>query len=464
MPPVDWRDVARVTIDMLPDVALLEIFDFYLGNGTRVQPVQAWHKLVHVCRNWRNVVFGSPRRLNLRLCCTNSTPVRETIDAWPLLPILVVGREKGGVDNIVAALEHNDRICQVDLSDSPSSDMDKVLAAMQRPFPALTYLRLWSRVETVPVDPSSFLGGSAPPQLQQLRLSSIPFPGIPKLLLSATHLVNLELQSIPHSGYISPEAMVTGLAALTSLESFNISFKSPRSHPGRKSRRPPPPTRTLLPALNQLLFHGVSEYLDDLVARIDAPLLNKLEMTFLYQLIFDSPQLIQFIRRTPNIKACDKVCVEFSDSRVLATTFVGAFELAISCTQSDWQLSSLAQVFSSGFFPAVKLLYILDQELNSRNTPSSQEDIQVETSQWLEVLHPLTAVKDLYISRGFTPRIAPTLQELVGGRVTEVLPALQTLHPVETLPSGSVQESIGKFVAARQLAGRPIAVSRWSYY
>jgi hypothetical protein len=108
----------------------------------------------------------------------------------------------------------------------------------------------------------------------------------------------------------------------------------------------------------------------------------------------------------------------------------------------------------------VKLLYILDQEWNSRNTPSSQDDIQVETGQWLEVLHPLTAVKDLYISQGFAPRIALTLQELVGGRVAEVLPALQTLHPGVTLPSGPVQESIGKFVAARQLAGCPVTVSQ----
>ena len=36
----DWCDVARVTIDILPDIALLQIFDFYLDRhgsaiGTR---------------------------------------------------------------------------------------------------------------------------------------------------------------------------------------------------------------------------------------------------------------------------------------------------------------------------------------------------------------------------------------------------------------------------------------------
>jgi hypothetical protein len=52
------------------------------------------------------------------------------------------------------------------------------------------------------------------------------------------------------------------------------------------------------------------------------------------------------------------------------------------------------------------------------------------------------------------------VRELVEERVTEVLPALQTFF-LEPLPSGHVQESIGQFVAARRLAGRPIVVSRW---
>jgi len=53
-PTVNWCYVARMTIDILPDNALLEIFDFYL-DGARIE---AWITLVHVCRNWRSVVFG----------------------------------------------------------------------------------------------------------------------------------------------------------------------------------------------------------------------------------------------------------------------------------------------------------------------------------------------------------------------------------------------------------------------
>ncbi|KAH9991426.1 hypothetical protein BJV77DRAFT_529009 [Russula vinacea] len=76
----------RVTIDNLPDLVLLGIFDFYMGEDPDDEGIEAWHTLVHVCRNWRNVVFGSPRRLNLQLYCTARTPVKQTLDVWPLFP------------------------------------------------------------------------------------------------------------------------------------------------------------------------------------------------------------------------------------------------------------------------------------------------------------------------------------------------------------------------------------------
>jgi hypothetical protein len=459
--------VARATIDMLPDVALLKIFDCYVNGeqpGIHRSRIEAWHTLVHVCRNWRNVVFGSPRRLGLQLCCTEATPVRETLDIWPPLPILVSYYSPiWGMDNTFAALEHKDRISYLDLNKVPSSHSEKVLETMQHPFPALKFLGLEFSDETVPVDPASFLGGSAP-RLGYLRLGRIPFPGLPNLLLSATHLADLTLLRVPHSGYISPEGMVACLSMLTRLRSLVFGFESPRSRPDRNSRQPPPPTvtRTLLPVLTMLWFRGVGEYLEDLVARIDAPLLDNLQATFFHQLIFDTPQLTRFISRTPKLNAPNNARLAFSGKDVsvtLSRTFDREIKLAISCSQSDWQLSSLAQVCSSSFpqapILAVEHLFIVRASQRSR----WKDDI--ENSQWLELLHPFTAVKGLHIPQEFTPRVAPALQELVGERVTEVLPALQTLFLEEPLSSGPVQEAIGKFVAARQLADCPIVVSRW---
>jgi hypothetical protein len=379
---------------------------------------------------------------------------------WPPLPIVIVHKcGKLSDDSIIAALEHNNRIYRVNFWNISNSLSEKVLAAMQKPFPALTSMQLGFEDETTPVDPDLFLGGSAP-GLQSLYLHCIPFPRLPKLLLSATHLVKLSLTRLPHSGYISPDAMATCLSVLTRLESLSIKFESPRSRPDRRNRRPPPRTRTLLPVLNFLWFTGVSEYLEDLLARIDAPLLKTLFITFFHQLIFDTPRFTQLIC-PPKFRAHGETHVNFSDSRVLVTTetFGVLLDLEISCSQSDWQLSSLAQVSSSSFLrdliPKVEYLYFENEWVLHR----WQDDI--EDSQWLELLHPFITVKDLYISEEFVPRIVPALRELTGDRVTEVLPALQTLFLDDPHPSGLVQEAIEQFVAARQLAGHPIAVSHW---
>jgi hypothetical protein len=131
----------------------------------------------------------------------------------------------------------------------------------------------------------------------------------------------------------------------TLLESLTIVFESPLSRPNQKSRRPPPSTRTIFPALTRLEFKGVSEYLEDVVARIDAPLLDSIYITFFNQLIIDIPQLAQFMRRTARFLAANEayVCSDHSDVWVgyLPPTDISGKRsgLRISCEGLDWQLS-----------------------------------------------------------------------------------------------------------------------------
>jgi hypothetical protein len=275
---------------MLPDDVLVEIFDFYVNIEILLDtPQMTWHALVHVCRRWRYLVFASPRRLNLRLEYGGHGPMSEVLDAWPVLPVILISRAANlpdpksdqRWDNMVAALEseHYNRICEIYISDMTNSRWERFAAAMQKPFPELTHLEVSVYGDLVPVLPDSFLGGSAP-RLRELRLRSIPFPSMPKLLLSANGLVTLSLWDIPDSGYISPDAMATALTVMTRLESLDLQFRSPRSRPDPASRPLPPPTRFVLPALTELTFKGVYEYLEDLLARIDAPLLYYLSSHF----------------------------------------------------------------------------------------------------------------------------------------------------------------------------------------
>jgi hypothetical protein len=203
--------------------------------------------------------------------------------------------------------------------------------------------------------------------------------------------------------------------------------------------------------------------MEDLVARIDTPRLNSLDVTFFHQLIFDAPQFVQFIGRAQNWNAPEAAVLTFYDGAVRVTlpprTFAhGELNLGVSCSPSDWQLDSLAQVCSSSLppLPTVENLYVHKPQHMEQNW---QDDIEI--TQWLELFHPFTTVKNLYLSEDFASRIATFLQELARGRMTEALPALQNLFVEGLQPSGRVHESIGKFVAARQLFGHPIAVSRW---
>ena len=462
-----------MSIDMLPDDVLLEIFDFCVNEDPDEdlhdedfkKAAEKWQTLVHVCRRWRSVVFGSPRRLNLQLVCTSETPARDTLDVWPSLPLLIRDSDHPteGMDDFIAVLEHSNRVVKIDLHNVNDPDLETVLAAMRVPFLELTDLMLHSDDGMVSVLPDSFLGGSAP-RLQILWLDRIPFPGLLKLLLSATNLVTLRLCRIPHSGYFSPEAIVTALSTLTTLDHLVIQFENPQSCPDWESRRLPPPNRFVLPVLTYFWFKGVCEYLEDLVIRIDTPRLNKLYITLFNQIVFDTPQFAQFISRSPTLETFEKALVifEHNAARVnLSSPQISGFgrlKVRIPCMELDWQVSSMEQVFALCLPPLSTL-----EDLYIYESPYSQPVWQgnIENMLWLELLQPFPAVKNLYLSKEFARRVMPALQELIEGRTTEVLPTLQNIFLEELQPSGTVQEGIQQFIATQQVASNRVAVSRW---
>jgi hypothetical protein len=208
-----------------------------------------------------------------------------------------------------------------------------------------------------------------------------------------------------------------------------------------------------------LQFNGTSDYLEDLVVRVDAPLLDNLKVSNFHEIIHDTTQLAQFINHTPKLKAHDGAHVAFHYSGV-CLTFPRLFEkrVEISYEVADWQVSSVAQVctsLSQALSATVERLYICGDYARWRG------DIRVENDHWLEFLRPFTSVKSLYLSRVIVQRIAPALQELIGERVAGVLPALQILFLEDLDLSGPVQEAIGSFVSGRRFSSHPVAVSHW---
>ncbi|KAH9013754.1 hypothetical protein EDB85DRAFT_2157948 [Lactarius pseudohatsudake] len=201
-----------ITINVLPDNVLLDIFDTCRKDH---DPSRSHHP----------ILFGSPRRLDLHILCTNGTRVRENLNIWPPFPIAIQYPSYKTLtpddeDSLFAALEHLGRIRHIDLG-LTGPQLREVATMMQVSFPILTHLALGWKDERPPPLPSGFLGGSIP-RLQHMHLNGVLFPALPVLLSSISDLTFLSLDDIPHEGYIAPEEM----AAYSGLERAGNGLRS----------------------------------------------------------------------------------------------------------------------------------------------------------------------------------------------------------------------------------------------
>ena len=457
---------------------LLEIFCLYLDSDRfdddqEWLPAQVaddeWHTLVHVCCKWRRLMFACPRRLKLRLLCTDARPVRNKLNVWPELPIvisaIITKPRRQGTNNIIYTLKRHDRVHKIHIRHPPNSLLKK-MAEMNMPFPALAHLELTSEDEDPAVLPKSFLGGSAP-RLRRIWLRGISFPQLGKLLSSTRDLVTLSLSAIPRSGYISPDAIVTCISTLTRLKYLTLQFRFPRSRTERANRYRPPPARVDLPSLTRFRFTGNSEYLEDTVSRIKTPRLFYLEISVFNQLVFNTPQLGRFIGLTEEFGALHEATALFSRDevqvRVSDRKGMEMLVVKISCQPLEWQLPSLTQVYTSSLSPLLTLEHLCIGE-PPHQSPQLQDDIP-ENAQWLEFLHQFTFVKDLQLSKHLVPLIGPALGELTRERATQVLPALQNIYmePEDPL-MGLVEKPIDQFIASRRHSGCPITVHQQEMY
>jgi hypothetical protein len=362
-------------------------------------------------------------------------------------------------DSIIAALERHDRVCEIELDYLTRPQLEQFSIVIQVPFPALTFLKLNFGDKSVPPLPppvlDAFLGGSAP-RLQRLILGGIPVPALPKLLRSCHDLAQVQLTRIPHTGYISPEAMATGLSALAKLEVLHIEFESPASRP---HRRPLPSTPVVLPALTSFEFHGDSEYFEDLVALIDTPSISSVNTKFFNRLVFDNPQFFQFIGRTKVLRSFERANLFLSKSMAeisLNNDHIHSpvnpeayLHIHISCDALDWRVSGLTQICEqfSTFLSNVEECSV---RWTQRWTRPLGDDM--DHTQWLELFRPFTSVQSLELLPGLGPFIAPALNELTGGRVMEVLPALCTLSVL------GHEDLFEPFITARRLANHPVSL------
>jgi len=210
----------------------------------------------------------------------------------------------------------------------------------------------------------------------------------------------------------------------------------------------------MFPVLSILTLNGVTEYLDQLLAHIEAPHLNDVQIGFLDPPIFDISRLSPCIGHTETFdQACMyfhyvNLSVELSSRK--GTTNSTRLILSLRWKDSGWKLEKLSWRPS----PPCSFVYISEDQ----SLPPWIIDMGI--TPWLEFLHVFTTVENLYLSTGIALRIASALRELAGEGVTEVLPALQNIFiRPQTSEAETIQEVMGKFIAARELSGHPVTVN-----
>ena len=447
---------------MLPEDILLNIFRQFLDTTPRFWPRLAW-----VCQKWRQIVLTSPLGLDLRLHCTYGTPVLNTLDFWPPLPIIV---RYGGMpnlnppaldddDNIIAALKQSDRVSSIRLT--VTNSLLKKLSAISEPLSELEDLSLLSFDIVQPTLPSTFRWG---PLLHTLHSTGIAFPSFPRLISPSQGLMDLQLQQIPSSGYFPPEAFADALSGMTHLRTLSLHFIS--IPPRRNFLRLPPQSgeRIVLPALTHLKYRGTSKYLDSFVARIDAPHLGEIDIIFFFQPTMDASQLGIFIQRIEMQTSLSRAKVETSTHAIsISFTDSGAstpLRLQISCKRLDWQLSCMAQICDriSPF-----LFHVGDLGINTTRLSDGQDNLSVEP--WLDLFRSFKfgSARRFWVAGELTTDILCVLGPASEGN-TRMLPSLRHVRVQKSMMmDGPSWDSVQSFISKRSIPGRPIEVNAPSY-
>ena len=177
---------------------------------------------------------------------------------------------------------------------------------------------------------------------------------------------------------------------------------------------------------------------------------------------FRAPQLVKFIGRSvgPELSPFRRADVEINTRLVTFTLYRHANypswdRLSAQTTIRfkginwgfSWNFSYLAQMFSqfsATLSNAVHLKLWVDPIVYSQLGGT-------DNSEWLQLLHRFSAVQTLFVSQTVAWDLALVLEDITA--VTEVLPSLNLL-----CLEGEPASSVGRFVAARRLADRPVTV------
>ena len=396
--------------------------------------------------------------LDMCLLLTNGSPSMDTLNHLSRLPLTINyshGTRTTGwndEDNLQFGLQQHGRVREVTLQ-APSSSLCTWLELMNKLYSRLKGLSLSSTTakEMGLMLPENFWA----PLLRHLSLHGIALPKGLALLSSTITLSTLSLTHIRDACYFPLGHLVTQLQHLPHLEELSIGFAIPIPLPsgeGELLTAPIPPVT--LPALRRLTFRGEDIYLDNLIAQISTPLLERLSLTLLFDLAFTLVNLTSFIHRTEGL-GCLVSRVIFSKdgtSMYFGEQGVETLDLCVNCGPLDWQIDSATQICIAfgNIPPAVEVLTL---DLDVGGMPSDWRDT-LDSMLWYELLLPFIGVKKLHIGSSLTLELSQVLKSVAGGLALELLPELQELEV--HLRTEREKNEFSAFIESRKSAGHRV--------
>ena len=459
-------------IHRLNDDILLNIFDHYrLDNEHHWNARLLWCKLSHVCQRWRRLIYKCAFHLGMHIECTNGSPIMDTLDHLPPLPLFVSYHEKPTTrlteqdeSGIYHVLRLHGRLRHIDLR-LPPSILHQVVVLMDEHFPILEHLslRFAATIEDcLPIPlPKAFLATN----LRHLTLPGISPLRRLQMLTSTVSLVRLRLSNIQISSYFRPRLLVARLRSLPQLKELFIIFSTPIPHPGTESEllgeQGAPVT---LPSLEYLRFEGVGAYLESLVAQITVPLLKQLEVTLFNETAFTPPlfKLSHMINTTEVLKHSSALVGFFRNEVYIVTVHHsserGPLQLRVICNSNplDWRFDCAAQICQALLHALSRIedlrLYYKDQELTAELWYGT-----IDSATWHNLLRSFIGLKCLCIDEGLLEELSRALEVDGVGSDPGFLPNLRTISARRNL------NMFTSFIDTRRVVGRPVQYSRGWY-
>ena len=449
-----YRDSAA--INWLNDDTLLSIFNCYrLNNNTVWNKRLGWCNLTHVCQRWRHLIYEFTSHLGMYIQCTHGTPIADTLDHLPPLPLLFVYKDfmtEQDELGLYHALQLHNRVREIYLDlphsvrDDSESILHKCLVLMDGHFPILDRLCLRAMVEQITLPSNMF----SAPNLRHLIFFDILPEGLQLLtwlLTSTVSLVTLKLRAI--ETYFGPTLLVARLSSLPQLELLSISFSIPSPCPRELLGEEGTPIT--LPNLKNFRFFGDTAYLDFLVSQIMAPSLECLDIP-----AFDPsalPHLSHFINAAVGLEPhTARVHIYRQEFRILMTYDHSPwpdrrFLLRVDCLRWDLNMDCAAQICTV----LISALCSVERLVLELNHCMVLEIGEIGRRTWHELLRPFIGIKALYLCGGFLEELSGALQVDEIGSDPEFLPNLQCIFAADNL--------FTSFIDTRRVVGRPVQFS-----